>query len=104
MCYPVRMGNFSADSTFVWRGTRVGLVRMTDGCIRTAIPLHRHGEGTFELHVILAGQGAVRLAEVQRLGFTKCLIPARHSGKLIVPGGLQLIEVHNIRQAIAVLV
>ena len=45
-----------------------------------------------------------RLSEVQRLGFTKCLIPARHSGKLVVPDGLQLIEVHNIRQAIAVLV
>lgn len=45
-----------------------------------------------------------RLSEVRRLGFTKCLIPARNSGKLIVPEGLDLIKVSNIRQAIAVLV
>lgn len=45
-----------------------------------------------------------RLSEVRRLGFTKCLIPARNSGKLIVPDGLELIKVSNIRQAIAVLV
>lgn len=45
-----------------------------------------------------------RLSEVRRLGFTKCLVPARCSGKLIVPDGLDLIQVSNIRQAIAVLV
>lgn len=45
-----------------------------------------------------------RLSEVRRLGFTKCLVPARNSGKLIVPEGLELIQVSNIRQAIAVLV
>ena len=45
-----------------------------------------------------------RLSEVRRLGFTKCLIPARNSGKLIVPEGLELIQVSNIRQAIAVLI
>lgn len=45
-----------------------------------------------------------RLSEVRRLGFTKCLIPAKSSGKLIVPEGLELIRVSNIRQAIAVLV
>ena len=45
-----------------------------------------------------------RLSEVRRLGFTKCLIPARNSGKLIVPEGLELIKVSNIRQAIAVLI
>ncbi len=45
-----------------------------------------------------------RLSEVRRLGFTKCLVPARNSGKLIVPEGLELIKVSNIRQAIAVLV
>lgn len=81
MCYPVRMGNFSADSTFVWRGTRVGLVRMTDGCIRTAIPLHRHGDGTFELHVILAGQGAVRTRGGEK--------SVRAGDFFITPGGLE---------------
>lgn len=45
-----------------------------------------------------------RLSEVSRLGFTKCLIPARNSGKLFVPVGLNLIRVNNIREAIAVLV
>ena len=38
-----------------------------------------------------------RLSEVRRLGFTKCLIPARTGGKLDTPDGLQLIPVRNIR-------
>ncbi len=42
-----------------------------------------------------------RLSEVRRLGFSKCLIPARNSGKLIEPPGLQLIRVRNIREALA---
>ncbi|MEG1072716.1 MAG: DNA repair protein RadA, partial [Oscillospiraceae bacterium] len=42
-----------------------------------------------------------RIAEVRRLGFTKCMIPARSSGKLTEPAGLQLIRVHNIREALA---
>ena len=45
-----------------------------------------------------------RLSEVRRLGFAKCLIPARNSGKISVPAGLDLIRVGNIREAIAVLV
>ena len=44
-----------------------------------------------------------RLAEVQRLGFTKCLIPKRTQGKLVVPEGLELIRVSNIREAMAAL-
>lgn len=44
-----------------------------------------------------------RLSEVRRLGFTKCLIPARSSGKVNAPDGLQLIPVKNIREALAVL-
>ncbi len=44
-----------------------------------------------------------RLSEVRRLGFTKCLVPARGSGRLTPPEGLQLIQVHNIREAIAAL-
>ena len=44
-----------------------------------------------------------RLSEVRRLGFTKCLIPARNSGKLIVPEGLELIRIATIREAIAAL-
>ena len=42
-----------------------------------------------------------RLSEVRRLGFTQCLIPARNSGTLAEPAGLQLIRVRNIREALA---
>lgn len=45
-----------------------------------------------------------RLSEVRRLGFTKCLVPARNSGKIIAPAGLDLVRVSNIREAIAVLI
>ena len=44
-----------------------------------------------------------RLAEVQRLGFHKCLIPKRVQGKLTVPEELELIRVSNIREAMAAL-
>ena len=44
-----------------------------------------------------------RLSEVRRLGFTKCLIPARNNGKLEEVPGLQLIPVRNIREALAAL-
>jgi DNA repair protein RadA/Sms len=56
---------------------------------------------TGELRAVSAlGQ---RLSEVQRLGFTKCLIPKRVQGKLVVPEGLELIRVSNIREALAAL-
>jgi len=41
-----------------------------------------------------------RLSEVRRLGFTKCVVPAR-CGKVIVPDGLQLIKVRNIREVLS---
>lgn len=44
-----------------------------------------------------------RLAEIRRLGFQKCIIPSRTQGKLIVPDGLDVIRVSNIREALAVL-
>ena len=44
-----------------------------------------------------------RLAEVKRLGFTKCMIPKRAQGKLTAPDGLELIQVSNIREAMAAL-
>lgn len=44
-----------------------------------------------------------RLSEVRRLGFSKCLIPDRISGKLTAPEGLHLIRVKNIREALAAL-
>ena len=56
---------------------------------------------TGELRAVSAlGQ---RLAEVQRLGFTKCLIPKRTQGKLLIPDGMELIQVNNIREALAAL-
>lgn len=42
-----------------------------------------------------------RLSEVRRMGFSKCLVPARSSGKITEPEGLQLIRVKNIREALA---
>ena len=45
-----------------------------------------------------------RLSEVQRLGFTKCLVPYRSTGKIAEPKGLELIRVRNIREALAVLI
>ena len=44
-----------------------------------------------------------RLSEVCRLGFKKCLIPAKNNQKLSEPDGLQLIRVKNIREALAVI-
>ena len=44
-----------------------------------------------------------RLSEVKRLGFTKCMIPKRPQGKLTAPDGLELIQVSNIREAMAAL-
>ena len=45
-----------------------------------------------------------RLSEVLRLGFTKCLVPYRSTGKIAEPKGLELIRIRNIREALAVLV
>lgn len=43
-----------------------------------------------------------RMAEIRRLGFTKCMIPAEHSQQsLHKPDGLQLIFVRNIREALS---
>lgn len=44
-----------------------------------------------------------RLSEVRRLGFTKCLVPHRAGNKLEAPEGLRLIQVRNIREALAAL-
>lgn len=56
---------------------------------------------TGELRAVSAlGQ---RLAEVKRLGFTRCIIPKRTQGKLAIPEGLELIRVSNIREAMSAL-
>ncbi|MDR2589678.1 MAG: DNA repair protein RadA [Oscillospiraceae bacterium] len=41
-----------------------------------------------------------RLAEITRLGFTACIIPARSKGKIQAPKGLEIIHVRNINEAI----
>lgn len=43
-----------------------------------------------------------RLSEIRRLGFSKCLVPARGTQDISIPG-LRLIPVRNIREALAVL-
>ncbi len=45
-----------------------------------------------------------RLSEIRRLGFTKCLVPSRNTGRISEPDGLELIRVKNIREALAVLI
>lgn len=43
-----------------------------------------------------------RLAEVSRLGFKKCIIPAKGAQKLEIPEGLTVYRVRNLREAIEV--
>ena len=43
-----------------------------------------------------------RLAEVQRLGFTKCIIPKKSSENLEIPNKLTVYPVKNLREAIAI--
>lgn len=43
-----------------------------------------------------------RLAEVARLGFSKCIIPYKVSEKLEVPEGLTVLRVKNLREAIEI--
>lgn len=43
-----------------------------------------------------------RLSEIHRLGFSKCLVPARGTKDIEIPG-LQLIPVRTIREALAIL-
>lgn len=43
----------------------------------------------------------LRLSEIARLGFHRCIIPAHIKGEVIKPANLQLVSVRNIREAIA---
>lgn len=43
-----------------------------------------------------------RLAELHRLGFTRCLIPRTERSEIPAPQGMELLRVKNIREAIAV--
>lgn len=42
----------------------------------------------------------LRLSEIARLGFSRCIIPAHIKGDVLQPDGLELIRVRNIREAI----
>ncbi len=44
-----------------------------------------------------------RISEIKRLGFTKCIVPYRNSGKTPETKGLELIRIKNIREALAIL-
>ncbi|MBO2528168.1 MAG: DNA repair protein RadA [Clostridiales bacterium] len=48
------------------------------------------------------GQLSQRLAEIRRLGFTQCIIPRSGTKDLMIPDGLELLRVKNVREAIAV--
>ncbi|MBQ6431817.1 MAG: DNA repair protein RadA [Oscillospiraceae bacterium] len=43
-----------------------------------------------------------RLAEIRRLGFTQCIVPRSGTKDMLVPDGLELLRVRNVREAIAV--
>ena len=43
-----------------------------------------------------------RLTEVARLGFTRCVIPARVRNEVKAPAGLELIPVKNVREAMEI--
>jgi DNA repair protein RadA/Sms len=45
-----------------------------------------------------------RLAEIARLGFKKCVIPAHVRGEVVHPQGLELVSVKNVREAIQAVV
>jgi len=42
-----------------------------------------------------------RLAESQRLGFTKCIIPQQGKSRIIIPDGLKVIQVNSVKEAIS---
>ncbi len=42
----------------------------------------------------------LRLSEIARLGFQRCIIPAHVKGDVLQPDGLELIRVKNVREAI----
>lgn len=44
----------------------------------------------------------LRLAEVARLGFTRCVIPRHGSERINAPAGLQLLRVRNVREAVEI--
>ena len=43
-----------------------------------------------------------RLSEAARLGFKKCIIPKYGAEKLIIPAGMTVYKVRNIREAVEV--
>ncbi len=43
---------------------------------------------------------SLRLSEIARLGFTRCVIPKSGTETLVAPSGLELIRVRNVREAI----
>lgn len=44
----------------------------------------------------------LRLAEIARLGFTKCIVPRHGSESIAIPKGLRLLRVRNILEAIEI--
>ncbi len=48
------------------------------------------------------GQLSLRLTELRRLGFTRCILPRSGTEELRAPAGLELLRVRNIREAIAI--
>ena len=45
-----------------------------------------------------------RLSEVKRLGFERCIVPKLKNGQKAAPGGLELIEVRSIQEALSAVI
>ena len=58
------------------------------------------GEVGLSAEVRSVQQLNLRLSEIARLGFGRCIIPAHIKGDVLQPDGLELIRVKNIREAI----
>ena len=42
----------------------------------------------------------MRLSEISRMGFDKCIIPANNKGKIIIPDGMEVIYAKNVQEAL----
>ena len=78
------------------------ILSMASSYLNLPIPLYLAAVGEVGLtgEVRSVSQMEVRVAEVQRLGFQVCVIPAHMAERLGTPPGLRLIPVQNIGEAI----
>ena len=96
------IGGLKIDETSVDLPT---LLAIASACKDKALPSDIAAFGeiglTGEIRAVSAAQ--LRLNEIKRLGFKKCIMPRQNEKDVSVPDGLDVIFAKNIREAIAVL-